>query len=644
MGLTPEFKTFLFQLFPQCFSSELNQEIDICIKEVLPDIVPKILNINKKTNITMNQLCFQFKQSCSQIFYNYHDKNGKIKGPNTKKRLILVIDNYTCVPGNKTLTEIKRDNTEVTWLKEEDYLSIRKEKNFIIRNEMDNINGIDGSVLWRDSNFRWLINYILTRELQKISIPENKELIIDEGLFFNERELTKLKENILKEHNMNHNHISHFEKDCLFSWELKKYFKIGYFSSDGNVYYKKTLNIGEADLKILTYINRNDSNDSYLVQSPDSDLIALLLLHCKSIINTETGELENQIFIDSQTSMDKSTNNSRETRFININLLYHSINNLFKNEYKDVIYPIETLVFLFLSYFNDYCEKVHPYLSVGPAKLWNAFSFLHHSNLNKGFIVFNQNKIDGLDQDGNPDYIRIKCKIQTKPNPKFQGLLNNFLGLKSYNNTHLNLENQFDEFSINKKQSFGYFANYFVINLDEDKLISFFCFVYQQSLLPKFKKESILKTDIIYDYKTLLLLADKYELKKKGSEKVPSYCGLLSDNQLKTRIKTLQWIMNYYHNSWKSPSEFSENYVNLNNNNKNVSQYGWQLIEFNPKKSELNYSISSNYIIKIKVSNDEEYKKNKFNSIYNIYNFYIVNKLSIIEDDIVLQKLNLIID
>lgn len=657
MGLTPEFKKFLYSLFPQCFSSELphNKEFNIIIKEVLPNIVPKIFGITPTTNTTINRLCVKFKEDCYEILCN---RPGV-------RRLILLLDNYNCVPGNKSLTEIKRDKNvsgkgteSKTWLNEEEYLTLRYEKNLrpddlFIKDEYDNINKIDGQILWRDGNFRWLLHYALSREFSKMFIPEGKELVIDEGIFYSKDELKKLRESILNEHNMNNKFITDYEKDCLFSFEIKNYLKIGYIYPDHKIHLKDSSGIGESDLKILSHINRTitiipDNNngedkeiyDSFLVITPDSDVLAMLLLHMKSLIDPDELTINNEVFMDTQTSFDKAYNSSRETRFININLLFKSIIEFFKQEYKDVIYPVETMIFLFLSYFSDYNEPVSPYLSVGPARLWNSFSLLHYTNKSKGYVTFNQNNIKEQNFKREQNII--------KPYEfKGEDLLNNFLSLDAFNNTNLDRVYEFDEYTSEKDQS--YFSNYFVARFNEDNLVKFFCYVYQQNLIKKFKEAGILKSNKnILDYNDLLTLSKEYQLKStppcptaknNNNNNVPEYCGLLSYNDLITRIRSLQWIFNYFQNGWKS-DEFCNDYYNCSNVQQTISVHGWTLVKFDPldKNDNNNFSISSNHVLKFK---KPYFNKNLPNSIYTIYDFFTVKRLSTEEDktDSLLKKL-----
>ena len=637
MGLTPEFKKFLYSLFPQCFSSVLpnDQEFNIVIKEVLPSIVPKILDINSDRNTTMNQLCFNFKKDCYDII---HTMPGL-------RRLILLIDNHHYVPGNKSLTEIKRDNSKKpankTCLGEEEYCKLRYDKNlkpdqFIIINESENINKIDGNILWRDGNFRWIIHYLLTNEFTKMSIPEGKELVIDDGLFYKPSELKDLRMKILEEYNMDNRYISDYEKDCLFSFEIKNYYKLGYIYPGQKIYTKNSLGIGESDLKIPSHINRNNTNDSYLVITPDSDVLAILLLHQKSLINPDTLNIDNIVFIDTQTSVDKAHNESRETRFVNINLLFISIIDFFKQEYKDILYPVETMIFLFISYFSDYNETISPYLNVGPAKIWNSFSLLHSTNRNRGYITFKQS--------GKNIPLRSKTIDNNIPfQYKGESLLNNFLSLDAFNHTQLDKIYEFDEYSSETNQS--YFSNYFVVKFKEEDIVKFFCFVYQQGLLKKFKESGVLKSsNFIIDYNDLLTKAREFKITstlvtgKNPPTDIPDYCGLLSYNDLITRIRTLLWIMNYYQNGWKSRTEFCDNYYLSANHLQTISIHGWTLIKFDPNNPENTYSISSNHVLKVK---NNHINKNMPNTIYSIYTFYIVKKLSTIDQttDPLLKKL-----
>lgn len=641
MGLTPEFKKFLYSLFPHCFSSVLpiGQEFNIVIKEVLPNIVSKILDINPDRNTSMNQLCFNLKKDCYDIIHT-------IPG---FRRLILLLDNHHYVPGNKSLTEIKRDSSKKpnnkTWLNEEEYCKLRYEKNlkpdeFLIINEGENINKIDGNILWRDGNFRWIIHYLLTREFTKMSIPEGKELIIDDGLFYSPDDLKKLRKSILDDYNMNHNAISDYDKDCFFSFEIKNYYRFGYIYPDHKIHIKNSLGIGESDLKIPSHISKNNLNDSYLVITPDSDVIAILLFHIKSLVNPNTLTVDTVIYMDTQTAMDKAHGTIRETRFINITLLFTSIIDFFKQEYSGITYPVETMIFLFISYFSDYNESISPYLDVGPARLWNSFSLLHSTNKSKGgYPTFNQKDIK------NNNLKRIDTPIPFIY--KGESLLNDFLSIDVFNHSQSDKFNEFDEYLSRKDQT--YFSNYFVFKFNEDDVVKFFCFVYQQSLIKKFADSGVLKSkSYIKDYNDLLSKAREYQItttlvsndtKKKNKNDVPEYCGLLSYNELLSRVRILLWTMNYYQNGWKSRSEFCDNYYLSSNPQQTISIHGWTLVKYDPEdKENSKFSISSNHVLKFK---HHQINKHLPNSVFRIYNYYIVKRQSTVEDktDPLLKKL-----
>ena len=150
MGIAREFKLFLLYLFPHCFSESLpsNIQINIYIMEAMP-YLSTIFGITKNSKQTIKQILFNLKSHIyNNILYNIEELRG----------LVILFDNISHVPGNKSILEIKRDlkNKTKTYLNEEEYIKERKERKLkdddLFFNDDSTIN-LDGSIIWRDCNF-----------------------------------------------------------------------------------------------------------------------------------------------------------------------------------------------------------------------------------------------------------------------------------------------------------------------------------------------------------------------------------------------------------------------------------------------------------------------------------------------------------
>lgn len=520
MGISGEVKFFLQRLFPECFSQTTNERFDISIIEGMPNFAVKILTLQNEYQ-TMHQLGVTLKQ---QIYNVLND---------AERGVVLLLDNFYLVPGNKSLVEKKRDANpsfdtkplsfdskiltgNKTWLNEDEYIELREKKNLnendLIYESTEQSLDTKGIYLWRDINLRWLIHRLLSLELLKINVPEGKFLLIDEGIFLSKEEFKIKSKEILEKHEMNKEEISLFDKQTLISYEMMNEMKSAFVFPGHRVKYENSNKIGESDLKILSHIKRTENNDSYIVCSPDGDILLMLLLHMKSILNPITFEFDNKVYLDNQTTGDKSKGINRDYRYINITLLYKKILVFFQNEFKSILYPIETFSFLFLSYFSDYTENIK--LQAGPSKIWNTFASLHCTN-NFGYIPFSAKKIGEMQKNSNIPIMafeRNKSVNSISPSKDFIGILNKSIQLVSCDIQELLNKKEFNKNS--SKNKMGFFATFFSFEINVESFISFFNYLYQQPLLTKFKKEGIIKNlDPVFDYNQLLIYAKKYQEK-----------------------------------------------------------------------------------------------------------------------------------
>lgn len=667
MGIDPGIKKFLYLLFPNCFTPEINIAFNVTLMDITHNLAAKILQLKQGQNETIERLLISLKHSIYNLM-----TNDTTDGPNFQDFLVLFLDNPFHVPGNKSFTQKKRDDKgeNKSYMNEEDYIKFKASNNCL--NDVlfpytnSNIN-IDGVCLWRDLNLRNRLNHLVSRELLKLNLKgyESKKIIIDDGLFLSSEEYSKKCHEILYRWNMDSDNHSDYEKDTLISLEMVNEYRTAllYRENDASkVVYDFNKKIGESDCKMLSYIKRDENNSNYLVISSDGDMLFFLLLHMKSIIHPTKLTFNNQVYIDCRSLYDSNNKIDRDYRYINVTKLYQSMIELFEKDYNGINHPVELFVFLFLSYYSDYNNTLPKSLSIGPTKIWNTFSYLHCTNKD-GYIPYSI------------DYKKDRVKNAIALNP-IKYILNDAIIIDPYDMNYDNL-NEFG--SKSSLKNLGFFTNYFVISFDKEKIQKFFCFLFQQNSIPK--KFNILQP--IYDYNELFNHVHNFKVKQnlcnknKKTNQIPnnntvikaynslnnisnnkenivkaqeldyirllnnknkssvdeitnllnncetdvideSNDGLLSFSELNNRINMLTWIMNYFQNGWKS-DDFSQSYHFTDNKTKK-SKSGWKLVPYDSKNDI--YPISSNYIVKII---DYFGPNTKFpKSIYDIYKFYTV--------------------
>lgn len=670
MGIDPKVKKFLKTLFPECFSAEIDCKFNVTIMDITQNLAA-IVNSLEGKGITVHQMMTSIKSEIYRIL-----ANKTTIGENVNDVLVLLLDNPFHVPGNKSFLQKQRDNNakNKTFMNENEYIKFKElnkcKNNILFPDSQSNIN-INGKCLWRDINFRNRLNHLVSRELLGLNLKgyEEKKIIIDDGLFLTLKDYSNKAWDILLEYDMDSELISEYQRDTLISLEMQKYYQTAmlYMDKDGKhcVVYKKSLEIGESDCKAFSYIKRDENNNKYLLITQDSDNLFYALLHCKSLLHPETFKFNNQLYIDCLSRGDKSNNNERDYRYINITKLYQSIINFFETEFNGVNNPIEVFVFIFLSYYSDYHTPVSKELNAGPVRLWKTFASLHSTHID-GYIPFCTDRITKRVPP-------VSSLIETK------FILNNAITIEPFNRT-----SHIDEFgSFSTKKNLGFFSTYFVIRFDTEKIKKFYCYLYQQNIA----KHVNLK-EIIYDYNLLIehvinfkktsnnkkplksqaipskknvekaieLINKKQEIlnnkpnvkqdltdvRKKHNNSRNEYevinlinsidnnnngyiddknadlNGLLTLTQLHNRINMINWIMNYFQNGWKS-NDFSQSYY-LQNKKTSKSLHGWKLTPCNNNDAD-DFPISSNYIIKIFNIN---YKASPKCTIYSIYNLYKV--------------------
>jgi hypothetical protein len=262
---------------------------------------------------------------------------------------------------------------------------------------------IERNKIWRSINLRNQVYRVITHSMVGMQIKNsNMVFMLDDGIATSDRTYCDVRTNMITDHDFFTN--TEYEKECLVATLARHHLtKRVYLYPDDQIVHQNSFQMGEADIKVCHYIIPD--RYTYLIVSPDTDLIFILLLHLKTLLDPETGKLDSRyvIILDTRTPKEEKKNISRPYRFIDIIQLYHSIIELFRVEYPYVKNPIETMVLLAYSLKTDFTQPFHPYLRISPAVVWNTFSELHCSK-REGFIQFHgQCKNGGAVSDEHDD-------------------------------------------------------------------------------------------------------------------------------------------------------------------------------------------------------------------------------------------------
>lgn len=725
MGINTDFIGLLITLFPECFSAKIpneDKEFDIYISETAHYIVAGLKGYNKKgvkerrsTVFNVENMTLKFGEFITELLA---DKNSKI---HIRRGVILTMDNPSMIPHNKSMEQMKRDkvspsNTNTTTtttdnkkknehnvLGQEEYERLRQERrikdgHIFFNNHKESLDFIHEDIIRRDMKLNWSFNRLFAIQFMNVPIPEesNKFLLIDEAVFIpSDEDYRNIRENVIKEMDMMNE--SEYAKETLMAIKMGYYYSKALITAGGNVTFLNGTEIGESDIKILSYIHRGID---VLVASPDSDVLIGLLLHIPGLLNPETYKLENKIYLDMQTRND-SNHKQRTYRYVNVSLLYTKIIRYFKTEFENIKLPIETLCLLFHSHSSDYIPSLAN--GFGPAKIWNTFSMFHTTRFNvESSSSCNTSSLNTEDRKfykfspfpkasqieanrtksgsgGKPDYLDIIIDNIPEVIRSMYGILNDAITIEARNGKS-NLLSTSDIGSLSPSSSSsiysplsnggiirdrsdvyrgrqnGFFCSHFNIKLDLDKISIFFYIVYQNictlassssiensiqtnskrkssntitnianTSLGKAKKKDCLTQNFTIDAVELFIKYTKFiEEQEEDSKKesiqlyktnkmnfqikekslisskntnttVNNVIGIdstktikqkdmtyLDIRKMRSRIRRIEWTLNYYRNGWKDPTSFIHNFtmeeelkIDEPFTNQQQQQHGW---------------------------------------------------------------------
>jgi len=325
-------------------------------------------------------------------FYMY-DQEYEIE-----ESLIFLLDNPEFVPSLKSATQRDRDKSDETIFTGECYDNYIKENPEVLNRadrsiiDESNIIKLNRNMIWRSVNLRFQLYRLITNAFLAVPVKEGLTVLLDDGIAIGDADYSKMRETMIRDYNFTGR--TEYEKECLVA-TLSRHFMTEriYSYPDGQAARQEKSYTGEADIKVCRYITRKYKR--YLIVSQDTDLIFILLLFMKTLLDPETRTFDEdlEIWLDSRMPSDERTGLSRTYRFINMKLLYLDIIGLFRREYPAIINPIETFIFLVYSRETDFTRALPSSIGMSAACVWNTFSELHCGDKKAGYLIYRDTPI-----------------------------------------------------------------------------------------------------------------------------------------------------------------------------------------------------------------------------------------------------------
>lgn len=365
-----------------------------------------------------------------KVSYKRDDFDGVLKGIFNRiqmhqktEKYIIVCDERSFVPICKHVEQTKRDNAKkgeesdpfaADFTNDEinliDFKCLSKRPERF--KKMPSIDYVQKVVDSRKVSFK--LNGFLGAEMLKFEFPFSNEcnLVIDgtplnylsENYdFYNSRvNLWTTKENMSSFKFRKVDELSNYQKtkEVSYKSEVTRIDKCVFTTGIMNVHAQKDVpknnvsifgsnKVGEGEMKIVRHLMDLDKNEpkTILIISEDTDLIPILLLSMKHLINDQTENINFKIYLDMTYSNKRANCASKNIPFthdiVDIVEMWRSIYDYFSKHHQVVICPIETIVLLMALCGSDYNTEVLPDFS--PKSVWKYF-------IQEGHLLFARKK------------------------------------------------------------------------------------------------------------------------------------------------------------------------------------------------------------------------------------------------------------
>lgn len=377
-------RLFLLHLFGECFQSELEDGTEFCV--CLVDLMQYLASKVKSQKLGTTKTGFQKEffdvgyvtRTIDEMVAHHINKENNPKNPIITRASVFMFDTIHNVPGNKSAIQRSRDQNECQPMNEALFQRMKSKRadNLFIFEDPSQKYPLEGDTVWRSVNLKLQLYRLLTHHILHARVKPNTVLVVDDGLAFSTKDYEKLRKNV--EYDLQLQERTEFEKEFIINQIMthSKDYITRFMLWDDAVFRRfPSTGIGEADIKILSYIQRGIGLKKFLVVNQDTDIIFILLLHMKHFLKGDESDDQYEVWLDTRSPNFKYT--IKPYRFINIKRLYHAINKFFADEFPSIQYPVETFCFLVFSLGSDFTRKFSPSLQITPSFIWSCFSQLH---------------------------------------------------------------------------------------------------------------------------------------------------------------------------------------------------------------------------------------------------------------------------
>jgi hypothetical protein len=247
---------------------------------------------------------------------------------------------------------------------------------FIVDNTQDFLYPLERKMIWRSVNLKIQLYRLITCQLTHTPMKKGRSMVIDDGMVFSTQEYEEVRKEVIRDYD--YETESAFKQDCMINQLIihTKGFIKRFRVKEGGVTEEPSTGVGEADIKVQTYITRESGKKRFLVINQDSDLIFILLLHMSSLLVGDETDDEYEVWLDTRSPVDDYKNTYRAYRYINIKKLYYALIKLFKKEYPDIKDPIATFCFIAFTLETDFTRAFPKCLGISTKVVWDVFSEL----------------------------------------------------------------------------------------------------------------------------------------------------------------------------------------------------------------------------------------------------------------------------
>lgn len=390
MGGFDAWRNFLLSLFPECFLGEFEdgKEFDISIVDLMEYLAPAIQS--QKMGMSKTGFLKEYfdtgyvtrKVDEAVAYHINYDNNPK--HPIITKACVFMLDTVHNVPRNKSSKQKARDQTDLPHMNEalfhkmQSLSTLKRPDNLFLFEDLGATQRypLDGNTVWRSVNLKLQLYRLLTHHILHARIKPNTILLMDDGLAFSTNDYERVRKSV--EYDLQIQGKGEFEKEFIINQIMthSKDFITRFMVWEDAVFRRfHSTGIGEADIKILSYVKRGLGLKRFLVVNQDTDVIFILLLHMKSFLKGDASDDEYEVWIDTRSP--NFAQSIKPYRFINVKRLYYAIEAFFTREFPLIKYPVETFCFIVFSQETDFTRKFSPSLQINPAFLWNCFAQLH---------------------------------------------------------------------------------------------------------------------------------------------------------------------------------------------------------------------------------------------------------------------------